>query len=197
MRSGLTCLFHISMILKTSGGTKWFNSLCVLFLIVCIIAHALLYSSLCVSFLNVYFILHCLFHSSLFISFFIVCFISLYLLLVPPQIHTNFMLLFHISTILKTSGGTNSYFVPFLFIGYLFHSRSTVVYHYCITSSRYSKNLWAQTHSVFNSSLSGTYSTQNPQHFTLISVLHHRDTPKSLVAQTHSLFGYLFYVGCI
>jgi len=155
------------MILKTSGGTKWFNSLCVLFLIVCIIAHALLYSSLCVSFLNVYFILHCLFHSSLFISFFIVCFISLYLLLVPPQIHTNFILLFHISTIFKTSGGTNSYFVPFLFIGYLFHSRSTVVYHYCITSSRYSKNLWAQTHSVFNSSLSGTYSTQNPQYFTI------------------------------
>ena len=134
---------------------------------VCFIPHCVYHCSCFALFLVVCFIPECLFHSSLFISFFIVCFISLYLLLVPPQIHTNFILLFHISTIFKTSGGTNSYFVPFLFIGYLFHSRSTVVYHYCITSSRYSKNLWAQTHSVFNSSLSGTYSTQNPQYFTI------------------------------
>ena len=77
------------------------------------------------------------------------------------RMHSSTTLLFRISTIHKTFGGTNSFFVSFLFIGYLFHSGCIVVQHYCLTSAWYSKHLVAQIHSWQHSSLLGTYSVQN------------------------------------
>ena len=65
----------------------------------------------------------------------IVFFIPLYLVHILLRIHSSLKFFFRISTIHKTSGGTNSHFVPYLFIRFLFHSGCTVVWHPYFTSA--------------------------------------------------------------
>jgi len=115
--------------------------------------------------------------------------------LVNPAIKTS--LLFHISTIHKTSGGTNSYFVSYqILIPLRMHSSVTLLFHI----STKQKKLVAQMYSLFHSSLLCCYSAQDVKQLNVV-VSHQYDKPKSLMAPIQILYHssfieYLFHSGC-